>query len=100
MSMLQVSLAAWVLAWAGMAALAFAMERHYEQITGNMTQPRLHRYVLRTAGALLLAACLLVCLMGWGKSVGVVAWLGWLSVGALTSTLQLGLWPRRALSRG
>ncbi|CAM4089585.1 DUF3325 domain-containing protein [Comamonas aquatilis] len=97
MSMLQAALAAWALAWAGMTALAFAMERHYQQLTGNMTQPRLHRYVLRTAGALLLAACLLVCLVGWGTSVGVVAWLGWLSLGAFTSTLLVGIWPRRAM---
>ena len=97
MSMLQASLAAWALAWAGMAALAFAMERHYEQLTGNMTQPRLHRYGLRAAGALLLAASLFMCLVGWGTSVGVVAWLGWLSLGALSSALLVSLWPRRAM---
>ncbi|MEG2050341.1 MAG: DUF3325 family protein, partial [Comamonas sp.] len=34
MSMLQAALAAWALAWAGMTALAFAMERHYQQLTG------------------------------------------------------------------
>ena len=62
MNALQASVLAFALAFAGMVALAFAMERHHEQLTGAMEISRARSRLLRCAGALLLAvAVILAC---------------------------------------
>ena len=83
MNGLHASLGALALASAGMAALAFAMDRHYEQLMGKREVPALHRWPLRLVGAVMLAAALLPCIAAWGATVGVVAWVGGGSAGAL-----------------
>ncbi|MNR43656.1 hypothetical protein D3C85_1622980 [compost metagenome] len=55
-----------------------------------------HTRVLRGAGVLLLALALLPCVGLWGNTVGVVAWLGWLSAGALLWVGMLSWAPRPA----
>lgn len=89
-------LIAFSLALAGMAALALAMDRHHEQLTGARDVPVRRRMVLRGAGALLLAASALPCLAAWGPTVGAVAWLGWLSAGALAAVALISAAPRWA----
>lgn len=84
------------LAYAGMAGLSFAMDRHYEQLTGLREVPVRPRVLLRVGGSALLAAALMPCAMAWGRSVGVVAWLGFLSAGALAVALLLPYRPRGA----
>jgi hypothetical protein len=84
------------LAYAGMAALCFAMGRHFEQATGRRSVPPRLRRALRVAGAVLLGASLQVSLDGWGAGVGWVAWLGFLTVGALLTTGLWAAWPRLA----
>jgi hypothetical protein len=84
------------LAFSGMGGLGFAMDRHYEQLTQLREVPGRHRLLLRGAGVVLLAAAIFPCLLAWGSSVGVVAWLGFLSAGALPLALLLPYLPRAA----
>ncbi|KQV90054.1 hypothetical protein ASD15_25605 [Massilia sp. Root351] len=76
------TLGALALCYAGMAALALAMDRHHQQWRGRDATP-LARSSLRVAGALLLAAALLSCSDLWGVGAGVVGWTGFLTAGAL-----------------
>ncbi|GAB2823185.1 hypothetical protein GCM10027276_26990 [Comamonas piscis] len=87
---------AWALAFAGMTALAFAMDRHHEQLTGERQIARGRSRLLRLLGSLLLAAALLPSVSGWGATVGVVAWLGWVSAGALVAVVWIAAAPRWA----
>lgn len=89
MNTLVASLLALALAFAGMAALSFAMDRHYEQLTRRRETPRLLRVGLRALGSLLIALALAPCVLAWGTSVGMVVWLGFLSAGALCVALLL-----------
>ena len=82
------------LAFAGMAALAFALERHYEQLTGRRDTPPARR--LRCLGAALLLAALLPCVWAWGATVGSVAWLGLMSAGAVGCVAGISAAPRWA----
>lgn len=96
MSPLHASFLALALAFAGMAALAFAMDRHHRQLTGAPETPPARRRLLRCAGALLLAAAGIPCIWAWGATVGTVAWLGWLSAGALGAVGLVSAAPRVA----
>ena len=96
MSAWQASLVSLGLAWSGILALALAMDRHYEQLTGLREVPGARRRWLRWAGALLLGAVALLCQQAWGGSVGVVACLGFWSVGAVATVALLSAWPRWA----
>lgn len=88
------SLQAFALAFSGMAALAFAMDRHYEQLTRRRQTPYLQRLLLRGLGMALVAAAIVPCILAWGGSVGTVVWLGFLSAGALCQSLLLPYLPR------
>ncbi|MGJ7565330.1 DUF3325 domain-containing protein [Variovorax sp. GB1R11] len=90
------SLLGLALAYAGMAGLSFAMDRHHEQLTRRRDVPARRRVPLRVAGAALLAAAAVPCVMAWGATVGAVAWLGFLSAGALPVALLLPYRPRGA----
>lgn len=84
-----------LLTYSGMAFLSLAMPRHYDQVWGRDPSAG-HSRVLRGAGLLLLALALLPCVSLWGNTVGVVAWLGWLSAGALLWVGMLSWAPRPA----
>ena len=94
MSTLQTSWLAWALSFGGFAALAFAMERHYRQLTERDDVPVAQRWVLRGAGTSLLVAAFMVCLQTWGSSVGTVVALGFWSLGALMAAGLLAILPR------
>ena len=96
MNPVQASMLALAMAFAGMVALAFAMERHHEQLMGTFAVPPARRRLLRGAGALLLATAMLPCVWVWGATVGTVAWLGWLSAGALGAVAWIAVAPRGA----
>jgi Protein of unknown function (DUF3325) len=85
------------LCFAGMGALSLAMERHHEQLHPQSALTRHRRNALRIAGLLLLARSLACCVAGWGAGVGVVAWFGWLSAGALSIAVLLTYRPRWAV---
>ena len=94
MSTLQTSWLAWALSFGGFAALAFAMDRHYRQLTERDDVPVAQRWVLRGAGTSLLVAVFMVCLQTWGSSVGTVVALWFWSLGALIAAGLLGILPR------
>lgn len=96
MSTLHASLAALALAFAGMAALAFAMDRHYEQLTGARELPARRGPQLRGLGTALLALALVPVVSGWGGTVGSVAWLGFVSAGALMTVALISAHARWA----
>lgn len=96
MSPLHASLLGLALAYAGMAGLCCAMDRHYHQLTQRHTLPRAQRWLLRLAGSVLLAAAAWPCGLAFGASVGAVVWLGLLSTGALLLALVLPAAPRLA----
>ena len=87
------TLVALALAYAGMASLCLAMDRHHKQVWGRDASDRA-RWSLRCAGSLLLALAALPCTEAWGASVGVVAWLGLLSAAALLVAGSLPYAPR------
>ena len=96
MNTLQASVLALALSFTGMAALAFAMDRHYEQLTGNYELPAAQRWLLRCVGVMALVAAIWPCAVAWGATVGSIAWLGWMSVAALTVVLLISAAPRWA----
>lgn len=93
MNVLQASWLAFALSFAGMAALAFAMERHHEQLTAAMEISAARARLLRAVGVGLLAAAAMPCVQAWGWSVGVVAWL---SAGALLVVALISIAARGA----
>ena len=81
------------LTYAGMASLSLAMDRHHGQVFGRDAAPSVRR-ALQLAGSVLLALAIWPCVAGWSASVGVVAWLGFLSAGALGVALLLPYAPQ------
>jgi len=84
------------LSYAGMASLCLAMDRHHGQVWGRDAAPNVRR-ALQLAGAVLLALAIWPCVAGWSATVGVVAWLGFISGGALLVALLLPYAPRLLL---
>ena len=85
-----------VLAYAGMAALCLAMDRHYGQVFKRREPSSGLRALLQSAGATLLTAALWASLLAWGSGVGWVVWLGCLTAGALLAAGLWSAWPRTA----
>ena len=83
------------LCYAGLSCLCLAMDRHHAQVWGREATPAARR-CLGCIGWLLLGAAMLPCVRGWGGSVGIVVWFGFLSAGALLLVAGLGLAPRWA----
>lgn len=94
MNTLAASLTAWALAFAGMAALSLAMDRHHAQVFGRREVPAGPRRALRLLGWSLLALSIWPCWQAWGPSVGLVAWCGWLTAGAGAVAALLPYMPR------
>lgn len=85
-------LPAFVLACAGFATLALAMERHHRQVS-QRPAAWWWRLLLRTFGWFVLAASLAACIAYSGWSIGVVQWFGLLSGAALVVSLVLSYRP-------
>ncbi len=81
------------LVFAGFAALSLSMERHHRQVWARLPKG-LAPLGYRLTGFGLITAGLAPAVAAWGGSVGVVAWLGLLTVGALTVALLLTAMPR------
>lgn len=94
MTALHACWAAWALSFAGMAALALAMDRHYELPQGRVDMCWRRRWLLRTAGASLLLGAIVPCVWAWGGSVAWVASVGFWSMGGLSVLLALTWLPR------
>ena len=85
------------LAFCGMTALAFAMDRHHEQLTGKRSISRSRALSLRGAGAFMLLLSAVPSVLVWGSTVGCVAWLGFVSAGALLAVAGISFNARWAL---
>lgn len=85
-------LPAFVLGFAGLAALALAMDRHHRQVWPRGL-PRHRRVLWRLAGVAGLLASFAVCAAQAGWAVGAVLWLGLLSAAAPMVTLVLSYRP-------
>ena len=94
MSSTLASFAAFALCFAGMAALSLAMDRHFEQVTGASEPRRNQRWALRGLGAVLLALSVWPCIAAWGVGVGLTAWCGWLTAGAMAVAWTMPYIPR------
>jgi len=74
----------------GMACLAVGMERHYRAVWGIPPSPEaLSR--CRRRGWMLLAAALLPSITTWGAGIGVVVWIGALTIALLAVALPLAM---------
>ncbi|QIL72805.1 DUF3325 domain-containing protein [Diaphorobacter sp. HDW4B] len=90
MTELHAGLVVLALAWGGMTALAFAMDRHHEQLTGKRSMASSRAISLRGAGAFMLLLSAVPSILVWGSTVGFVAWLGFVSAGALLAVAGIG----------
>lgn len=98
MQMLLMMLLAIALCYAGMAGLSLAMPRHYSQVsTAKLSASRAR--LLRIASTMLLIVSLWPAITMWGVVVGIVVWLGLLSVAALLWVGLLAYWPRFAATK-
>ncbi|BDR08803.1 DUF3325 domain-containing protein [Comamonas thiooxydans] len=95
MSLWQVMLCALALCLAGMLVLSQAMDRHCDQLVSRGEPGPALRVVLRLAGAALMLLALRHCMDCWGGAVGIVVWLGCLSVAALAVAWLLAYMPRQ-----
>ncbi len=88
--------AAFCLAYAGLGGLCLAMGRHQRQVLGRELG-RWPARALRLAGWCALTVAMVACVQGWGVSVGVVAWFGFLSAAGLALVFVLPYLPRAGL---
>ena len=98
MTAMAASAVALALSYAGMAGLSLAMDRHYEQATGQGEVPRARRRVLRAAASVLLVLALLACTGAWGATVGFTAWWGFLTAGGVLVAWLMAYRPRQAVA--
>lgn len=77
----------------GFAALALAMDRHFEGCFGRGRQPGRLRPFLRVGGALGLAASLLASIAARGAAQGWVLWFGVMTAAAMAVVLVLSCAP-------
>lgn len=95
MSFWPVMISVLALSLAGMLVLSQAMDRHCHQIVSRSEPGSVQRAVLRVAGAALMLLALRHCMDCWGGAVGMVVWLGGLSVAALAVAWLLAYMPRQ-----
>jgi hypothetical protein len=76
----------------GLACLALAMERHHQRLFGKAaaTWPRRG---WRALGCCLLVGAFLICIRSSGWSIGLVEWVGLLTVAAICVVLGLTYCP-------
>jgi len=90
------SLAAFLLAYGGFAALALAMDRHYEAVFDSAISAR-RRLMLRWLGSIGLAASLWASVAVYGWSYGLTEWIGILAIAGLLLIWILTYRPAVAL---
>lgn len=88
------------LAYAGLAALSLAMERHWSDRFGREARPGPWRVPLQLTGALVLAVSLVLCLAAEGFGIGLIAWVGDLTAAGGALVLTLTYWPKAVTISG
>ena len=89
---LWLNLAVFISSLAGFICLALASDRQGEFLLHRSASKR-ERLVFRIIGWPLLALALALCVEGWGASMGVVSWLGWLTMAGAGLAFYLPWWP-------
>ncbi|MCX5462701.1 DUF3325 domain-containing protein [Alcaligenes parafaecalis] len=89
---LWLNLAVFINSLAGFICLALASDRQGEFLLHHTPSQR-ERLLFRVLGWPLLVLALVLCIQGWGASMGVVSWLGWLTVAGAGLTFYLPWWP-------
>lgn len=84
-----------LLAFAGFGAIAATMDRHCEDMLRREPRARTRR-LLRGAGYTVLGLALCPAIGKWGASLGMVLWLGALTLAALPLALLLAYRPALA----
>lgn len=85
------TLMALALGYVGAAALALAKDRHQRQVSGRHAR---HALGWRLLGGAAWGASLITCGLSSGWAIGVVQWLGLLTVACLLVMAVLAFWPR------
>ncbi len=85
------------LAYAGLAALCLAMDRHHRQVAGRGIRPRA-TLALRLAGTAILVLSFAAAIAADGWVFGPVAWCGGLTAAALALVFLLPYRPRLAMA--
>jgi len=88
-----VATVSFLLALTGLSVLASSMAFHFRSIFRREATPVLET-LGRCSGAMLLALSLVASCEYWGVPVGIVAWIGQLTVGSWAVTLVLSLRAR------
>ncbi len=81
------------IAYAGFVTLSLAMDRHQVQLLGREIAPR-QTLLLRIGGGVLLCGSLLVCVSAGSTSIGIMWWLGLLSLAGIALGLLLAYRPQ------
>lgn len=79
---------AFLLAFAGFAAMALSMQRHHRDIFGSVP-PERSRKALRTTGVATIAASLSLATAAEGLGIGLVLWAGLLTLATIAVCLLL-----------
>ncbi|MCB5190026.1 DUF3325 domain-containing protein [Methylobacillus arboreus] len=99
-SVLAASLMTYALAYAGMTAFCLGMEKHYAQARDGAVLSPASRKWLKAIGWSLLALGILSSAYGWGWSIGLVAWTGFVSAAAISLVLLLSYSPNLLTKAG
>lgn len=89
---LWLNLAVFISSLAGFICLALASDRQGEFLLHRSASKR-ERLLFRVIGWPLLALALARCVQGWSASIGVVSWLGWLTIAGAGLAFSLPWWP-------
>jgi nitrate reductase NapE component len=98
MQMLLMMLLGTALCYAGMTGLSLAMPRHYSQLNAAKLSDS-DNHLLRLVSIVVLIFSLWPVISVWGIVVGIVVWLGLLSVAAVILVSLLAYWPRFAAAK-
>jgi|GEM_PF-2207481 len=80
---------------AGFSALSLAMPKHARQLLPRALS-KAARTLLRAIGWLLLAAAIAIAVHYWRLGIGMVVWVGWLSVAGLSLAFTLPRFARES----
>ena len=86
----------------GFAGLSLTMNRHYLQLTAKNSGPRSKQFMMaiRAAAYGFLVAGLVFCINSQGVSIGLVFWVGLLTLAALLQAMLLSYRPHWVLGCG
>lgn len=88
------TLTSFLFAYAGMASLCLAMDRHYEQLTRQREVPATRRRLARGVGWIFLLLSLILAVQVWTVGAGLAFWCALLMLAALSVACGMTYLPR------